>query len=138
MSAWERETGAIQLRPALHFNPTLHLCDLTSRKYLAILWLPAILFEVMVFVTVCWNALDRPRERHTDVSRILYRDGFIYFITLTSLRVINFTLALVAPLSLIFLSVIFIWCSTTVTVTRLILSLRGLSFKRRQDWWADD
>ena len=44
-----------------------------------------ILFEVMVFVTVYWNALDRPRERHTDVSRILYRDGFIYFIVSPSL-----------------------------------------------------
>ncbi|KAK0201055.1 hypothetical protein DFS33DRAFT_1456261 [Desarmillaria ectypa] len=99
---------------------------------------PYVFFEVVALSAMVYNALSRPRSSHTDVSRILYRDGIIYFLILFLLRLMNLLLASAAPVSLIFLGVFFIWCSTTVTVTRLILNLRKMRARtsKLQDGYA--
>jgi hypothetical protein len=115
--------------PALTFEPNLHMCVLTHRGHVAILWAPGIFFELVVFCTTWYNALDRPRKSNVSMTTVLYRDGFSYFTILFCLRIANLVLAVAAPLSLIFLGVFFIWCTTTITITRFILNLRQLAAK---------
>ncbi|KAJ7791282.1 hypothetical protein B0H14DRAFT_2535082 [Mycena olivaceomarginata] len=112
----------------LFFDPAAGFCSFSAKPNVAGLWIPGLIFEVVVFMTVCWNALDRPRALGTDsethITQILFRDGVIYFIILFVLRVSNTVLALVAPVSLIFVAVYFIWAATTITTSRLIINSR--------------
>ncbi|KAF7344850.1 hypothetical protein MVEN_01646700 [Mycena venus] len=114
--------------PVLVFEPTVGLCTFTSKPTVFPLWVPGIVFEVVVFLTVCWNTLDRPRALGPDsdshITRMLFRDGVIYFVLLFALRVANTVIAVVAPISLIFVVVFFIWAATTVTTSRLIINAR--------------
>ncbi|KAJ7321056.1 hypothetical protein DFH08DRAFT_889861 [Mycena albidolilacea] len=79
-------------------------------------------FEVVVFATTCWKTLDRPRDVDDRITRIFFRDGVAYFLVL--LRIANVVIAIVAPISLIFVIVFFIWAATTVTTSRLIINSR--------------
>jgi len=114
---------------AISFQRSLHICIITSRSDFALLWAPGIFFEVMVFATACWNALERPRDRNSPFVRAMYRDGLAYFLVLFSLRMCNMMLAIFAPISLMFIGVFFIWCSTTVTLARLVINLRRVTVK---------
>lgn len=115
--------------PFVVYNPDFHACliENRSRINMGILWVPGLAFEVMVFAMVWWNALDRPRSRNSDITKAMYRDGFLYFSVLFVLRLINLILGLTAPLSLVFLGVLFIWCAANVTLSRLILNFRQLA-----------
>ncbi|KAK0497838.1 hypothetical protein EDD18DRAFT_1159662 [Armillaria luteobubalina] len=106
----------------VYYDQALRTCALRARDRMPLLWAPCMAFEIVAFSTMVYNALSRPRSLHTDVGRILYRDGVAYF--LVTLRLMNLLLAALAPVSLVLLGVFFIWSSTTVTVTRLILNLR--------------
>lgn len=33
----------------------------------------------MVFLATVWNARDRPRVRDSEMAKIMYRDGSLYF-----------------------------------------------------------
>lgn len=115
--------------PAISFQKTLGICILSDRAHIALFWAPGIFFEVMVFITTFWNAVGRPQDRNSPFVKAMYRDGLAYFMILFSLRMTNLLLALFAPLSLIFLGCFFIWASTTVTLTRLVLNLRRMSYR---------
>ncbi|KAJ6496232.1 hypothetical protein C8R45DRAFT_899656, partial [Mycena sanguinolenta] len=125
--------------PVFYFDPVLGFCSFTSKPSVAGLWIPGLIFEATVFVTVWWNALDRPRalgtDSNDDITRMLVRDGVTYFVILFVLRIINTILAFVAPVSLIFVGVYFIWAATTVTTSRLIINSRredGTEERQRQ------
>ncbi|KAG1745035.1 uncharacterized protein EDB91DRAFT_1122210, partial [Suillus paluster] len=113
--------------PYMIFEPQLHVCMLIKEVDFVILWAPGIAFELMIFIMTWWNALDRPLPRHAKMARVMYRDGSIYFFVLFALRLLNLVLSLVAPLSLTFLGVFFIWSACNVTLTRLIMNLRRVA-----------
>ncbi|KAH7925740.1 hypothetical protein BV22DRAFT_1128780 [Leucogyrophana mollusca] len=127
-----------QMIPFLVYMPTMQVCLLSQKVDFAMLWYPGVAFEVMIFVTTFWNAVDRPRAHNTQMAKILYRDGSAYFFVLFGLRLTNLILAIAAPLSLIFLGVFFIWCAVNVTLTRLILNLRRLSEAESREGFIDD
>ncbi|KAJ6534825.1 hypothetical protein B0H19DRAFT_1038857 [Mycena capillaripes] len=114
--------------PVLVFEPLVGLCTFTSKPSVFGLWVPGLVFEIVVFVTVCWNMFDRPRTIGTDsdryITRVLFRDGVMYFLILFVLRIANTVIAIVAPVSLLFVIVFFIWAATTITTTRLIINSR--------------
>ncbi|KAJ6502759.1 hypothetical protein C8R47DRAFT_1106705, partial [Mycena vitilis] len=114
--------------PVLVFEPNVHLCTFSTKPSVFGLWVPGLVFEVVIFITVCWNTLDRPRalgpESDSHITRMLLRDGLIYFVILTVLRVANTLIAVLAPISLLFVILFFIWAATTVTTTRLIINSR--------------
>ncbi|KAJ6549948.1 hypothetical protein B0H19DRAFT_1264821 [Mycena capillaripes] len=114
--------------PVLVFEPAVGLCTFTSKPSVFGLWVPGIVFEAVVFVTVCWNSLDRPRavgpDSDSHITRMLFRDGFVYFVILTVLRIANTVIAIFAPISLIFVVVFFIWAATTLTTSRLVINSR--------------
>ncbi|KAF7334701.1 hypothetical protein MVEN_02300800 [Mycena venus] len=110
--------------PVLIFEHTAGMCTFSSKPKVFALWMPGLFFEVVVFATICWNMLDRPRDADDRITRILFRDGVAYFLILFILRIANVVIAIVAPISLIFVIVFFIWAATTVTTSRLIINSR--------------
>ncbi|KAF8129077.1 hypothetical protein EV363DRAFT_1166787, partial [Boletus edulis] len=111
--------------PTMFFHPVLRICIPRHKPKFVMLWTPGIVFELVVFLTAVWNALDRPRSRNVRVSKIMYRDGSLYFFVL--LRLLNLLLCTVAPGSLTFLGVFFIWSISNITLARFIFNLRRLS-----------
>ncbi|KAJ6617195.1 hypothetical protein B0H10DRAFT_1333096 [Mycena sp. CBHHK59/15] len=94
--------------PVLVYNHFVGLCTFTEKPNIAGLWLVGLIFEVVVFITVCWNTLDRPRVPSPDmhVARMLFRDGVVYFVLLSALRISNVVIAVVAPVSSLFVIVL--------------------------------
>ncbi|KAN0078365.1 hypothetical protein V8E55_010422 [Tylopilus felleus] len=113
--------------PSLLIDPVLRVCLPTSKPKLMLLWTPGIVFEFIVFLTTVWNALDRPRSRNIGMTHVLYRDGSLYFFGLFALRLVNMLVCVLAPASLTFLGVFFLWSVCNITVSRLIFNLRRLS-----------
>ncbi|KAK0189836.1 hypothetical protein F5146DRAFT_1052828 [Armillaria mellea] len=93
----------------VHFDADLRACAIRDRDRMPLLWAP-------------------PRSLHSDVGKIMYRDGMVYFLLQSVLYFAPFLCFLTnrRQVSLVLLGVFFIWSSTTVTVTRLILNLREL------------
>lgn len=116
----------IGMTETAYFLPGLNVCAMHDKRNFGLVWIPGVAFEVIMFLTVVWNALQRPRYEDQAFSKVLYRDGFLYFLILFLLRLLNVCISYIAPLSLLYLGVFFIWCSTTLAVTRLILNLRKL------------
>ncbi|KAG2064738.1 hypothetical protein BDR04DRAFT_955331, partial [Suillus decipiens] len=113
------------MMPFMIFEPYLQSCMLTQKVNFVVLWAPGVIvFEVMIFITTWWNALDQPLSQHTKMTKVMYRDGSIYFFVSGRLRLLNLILSIISPLSLIFLGVFFIWSACNVTLTRLIINLR--------------
>lgn len=109
------------------FDPSMHICKVSSELHMGRVWAPGVASQIVVFVTALWNAYDKPRTQHMQMTRILYRDGTMYFAALVALRAANLVLAAVMPVSLQFLGTFFVWCTTTLTVSRLVLDLRAIS-----------
>ncbi|PBK87256.1 hypothetical protein ARMGADRAFT_939073, partial [Armillaria gallica] len=120
----------VHITESVYFNSAFSMCMLTDRHSAGIIWAPGVAFEAVIFSALFWNALSRPRYLEDDFTKILYRDGFAYILVSSLLRLMNLILSFVAPLSLIFLGIFFIWCSTTMTVTRLVLNVAGMAEKR--------
>ncbi|KAJ7720167.1 hypothetical protein B0H16DRAFT_1896895 [Mycena metata] len=123
--------------PVLVFEPLVGLCTFNEKPNVVGLWLPGLAFEVVVFGTVCWNVLDRPRSVGIDsqegkITRVLARDGVLYFVVISGLRVANTVIAIVAPISSLFIIVFFIWAGTTVTTSRLIINSRREAGEREK------
>ncbi|KAJ6472037.1 hypothetical protein C8R45DRAFT_1013828 [Mycena sanguinolenta] len=114
--------------PVLFFDPRVGLCSFSSKPNVVGLWIVGLAYEVLVFVTVCWNTLDRPRallsSEDAGITRMLFRDGITYFVILFALRIANTVIAIVSPVSSLFVIVFFIWAATTITTSRLILNSR--------------
>jgi len=113
--------------PTIFFSSLLRICMPGVKPKFVLLWSPGMAFECMVFLATVWNALDRPRMCDSEMAKIMYRDGSLYFFGLFALRLVNLVLAAVAPLSLVFMGIFFVWSVVNVTLTRLILNLRRLS-----------
>ncbi|KAJ7445614.1 hypothetical protein FB451DRAFT_793294 [Mycena latifolia] len=123
----------VKMSEVLVFEPLVGLCTFTRKPNVVGLWVVGLFFEIVVFLTVCWNALDRPRALGPDsdaaVTRMLLRDGFVYFAILFTLRVANTVIAIVSPISSLFVIVFFIWAATTLTTSRLIINARRTAGK---------
>ncbi|KAI3610039.1 hypothetical protein WG66_007335 [Moniliophthora roreri] len=121
--------GMTKIIPSTYFSHELRLCVISNKSSIQVLWAPGLVFEIFMLIALLWNALARPRAGEDELRDILIRDGLVFFTTkanspTTVLRLANLILAIAAPLSLIFLVVFFVWCTTTVTVTRFMLNLR--------------
>ncbi|KAH8822646.1 hypothetical protein DL96DRAFT_1618590, partial [Flagelloscypha sp. PMI_526] len=116
-----------QLARALAFDRFQYICVLNHQMHIFPLWIPGLVFEVMVFLTAFVYWLLQPRAPDDAMTRALYRNGLMYFLVLFSLRLLNTVLAIVAPLSLAFVGIFFIWSACTLTTTRLVLNVRSYS-----------
>ena len=85
-------------------------------------------FEVIIFITVLWNGLDRPRLKDEALASRLYRDGVLFFVmlfgafmsasvsadqylysNLAVLRVVNLTIGAIGAVSVVVANLLVIW-----------------------------
>nr|GAT56014.1 predicted protein [Mycena chlorophos] len=116
----------VEMVPLIQFNDTVQSCEFSSRPNLAGLWVAGLAFEVVIFCVMWWNTLSRPRnlEANEQVTKMLQHDGIVYFVLLTSLRITNTVLSIVAPATLLFVGVFVIWAGTTIVTSRLVINSR--------------
>ncbi|KDR72873.1 hypothetical protein GALMADRAFT_252190 [Galerina marginata CBS 339.88] len=141
----------VRITPSLSYDIPLKLCTLKRRSILGTLYAPALIFDSVALLSVCWNALSRRRTKQSMSAQYLYHDRFMYILLLfrkcqcpsvlriddqersdlisnvsiiSVMRLINFLITFFGPLHLVFLGICFMWATTTVTVSRLILDLR--------------
>ncbi|QRW25374.1 dephospho-CoA kinase [Rhizoctonia solani] len=123
------------------YNPLFRLCFAEVSPYLWTCWLPALIFELFVFVMTSLKnkgsvfqvikAIEHSKNKvNTPVVRVLYRDGIIYFIVISLCSMFNMMVWLLAPPTLVALSKYFVLCIVPTMGARLVLNLRG---SRRED-----
>ncbi|KAJ6476049.1 hypothetical protein C8R47DRAFT_1142104 [Mycena vitilis] len=110
----------------MYWNPDIKTCAFHGAPPIAALWAPGTAFEVVLCAITWWNALTQPRTVNAPMAVIMYRDGFLYFLLLLGLRIINTILAATAPSGLIFVAMLPVWCAVTTTTCRLMLALRQI------------
>jgi len=116
------------MKPKLAWNSDLQMCTFVGQAPpVAILWAPGTAFEIVLCGVTWWNALNRPRSSNDPFAAAMYRDGFLYFILLLSLRITNTVLAAAAPPGLIFVAMFPVLCGTTTTTCRLVITLRQVA-----------
>ncbi|VDB96529.1 unnamed protein product [Peniophora sp. CBMAI 1063] len=116
--------ACIRSYQSIVYYAPLKTCLFVTRVNVAWLWLPGVVFESAVFTLTVWNAMQRPRIHDRALTRQFYRDGGMFFTVVFAMRVLNMAIAFIAPASLMTLGAFFIWCSTTLTVSRLVMNLR--------------
>ncbi|KAJ6589019.1 hypothetical protein B0H19DRAFT_227969 [Mycena capillaripes] len=93
-----------------------------------VLWLPGLLFQFFMLLAMGWKVATRPQT-----FSILRRDGFLYFLFLFGLNLINTMIILFARPTLLFVMVFFMWSFTTTATCRMILSLRRSAHDARMN-----
>ncbi|KDN37173.1 hypothetical protein RSAG8_10305, partial [Rhizoctonia solani AG-8 WAC10335] len=108
------------------YNSLFRLCFAAVSPYLWACWLPALIFEFVVFVLTVIKAVEHSKRKvNTPVIHVLYRDGIIYFIIITLCSTFNMMVWLLAPPTLVALSKYFVLCVVPTMSARLVLNLRG-------------
>jgi hypothetical protein len=88
------------------YNPLVGMCvNTTTTPLLSGVWAAAMVFEVVIFVATCLNAIDRPRDANTPLVKMLRRDGIMYFALITACRVVNLVLAATGDSKFVFIAV---------------------------------
>ncbi|KAJ7864960.1 hypothetical protein B0H14DRAFT_3443171 [Mycena olivaceomarginata] len=105
----------------------------TSFHKLRFLWLPGIIFQSVMVLGMVSRVITRPH-----IIKTLLRDGYLYFLLLFGINLINATLVLAARPSLMLVTVFLTWCCTTTVTCRMILRLRRSSYLDSNKDSADD
>ncbi|KAF9460450.1 hypothetical protein BDZ94DRAFT_1265925 [Collybia nuda] len=85
-------------------------------------WSSPIIFECIVLASVMCNALSQPRTIKIHLTRVLHRDGIVFFLTLTLLRLLNFGLSFYPDL--ILLGILFVWPLISIFLNRSLFRIR--------------
>ncbi|CAE7149578.1 unnamed protein product [Rhizoctonia solani] len=121
----------IELAHTVAYNSLFRLCFAAVSPYLWTCWLPALIFESVVFILTVIKAVEHSKRKlNTPVVHVLYRDGIIYFFIISLCSLFNMMVWLLAPPTLVALSKYFVLCVVPTMGARLILNLRG---SRRED-----
>ncbi|KAJ7072045.1 hypothetical protein C8F01DRAFT_1361477 [Mycena amicta] len=123
-----------QMRPALYWNTDLRMCAFSHHIQVSILWVPGMVFDIVLFSITWWNALHKPRASNTRLAAAMYRDGLFYFVLLLVLRIINTIIASAPNIKsgLTFVAMFPVLCFTSTTTCRLILKLREVASEHEQ------
>ncbi|EJD52963.1 hypothetical protein AURDEDRAFT_180564 [Auricularia subglabra TFB-10046 SS5] len=109
-----------------------HSCITELPSWMWAIWLPGFLYETLLFGLLVERARrDFKRSRaltHAPPLLIcLYRDGLLYYVTVTGTSFFTMMVWAFAPHSLIFLSKYFSLCAVNVAASRLVLQLNSQS-----------
>nr|GAT58531.1 predicted protein [Mycena chlorophos] len=120
-----------EMTPSMAWNTEMQMCTWTvSKVHVAILWVPGMAFDLIMFCITWWNALTKPRPSNTPLATVMYRDGLYFFLILLCLRMINTVLSStdkhISP-GLTFIAMFPVFCLTSLTTCRLVLRLREAS-----------
>ncbi|KAJ7472219.1 hypothetical protein B0H11DRAFT_2236900 [Mycena galericulata] len=124
--------GVANMMPSMAFQPELHLCSFTYPPKYAVVWIPGLSFELMVLSGMGWKVLNHPQTLKT-----LHGDGYIFFLCLSG-NLTNTIIFFTVRTTLTFVTLFFMWCFTTTTTCRMILSLRHSADGGRLDFEPSD
>ncbi|TFK31183.1 hypothetical protein BDQ12DRAFT_672059 [Crucibulum laeve] len=81
-------------RADVEFVPNLSICILVAIPVsLPVAFGSVTLFELIILVMLVYNAIGSPRRTHLEILYTLQRDGFLIFLSLFVLRLINLIFA---------------------------------------------
>ncbi|KAG9038069.1 hypothetical protein FRB95_002997 [Tulasnella sp. JGI-2019a] len=114
--------------PDLYWNTSLNLCFGPAPWWTFWTFVPALVFETMLFALTLGKAVqDRKRDlSFSDVAGVLYRDGIVYFLVISSCSVFNIVVWAALRPSLVALAKYFTFSFVNVMASRLVLNLRAL------------
>ncbi|KAJ6589023.1 hypothetical protein B0H19DRAFT_1248589 [Mycena capillaripes] len=112
-----------RILPGLHTLPNLSGCTIDTLSTFRFQWLPGLLFQFIMLLAMGWKVATCPQT-----FSILRRDGFLYFLLLFGLNLINTMIVLFARPTLLFVTIFFMWSFTTTATCRMILSLRRSAY----------
>ncbi|KAG8907934.1 hypothetical protein FRB99_001442 [Tulasnella sp. 403] len=131
--------ASIKVLHTLVWNSEFNLCFATPPEWTYVVWIPALVFEVMVFGFMITKAMQHAR-RHVamPVAQVLYRDGVLYFGVIAACSVFNILAWSVLPKTLILLAKYFTFSFINAMSSRLVLNLRGMGRERDKGPWTTD
>ncbi|TDL16555.1 hypothetical protein BD410DRAFT_888459 [Rickenella mellea] len=115
---WQRDD---QLGPALFF----HVCFEEISPILWTIWLPSLVLEGLLFFLTLWKAYeDSLRDNYSPITHILFRDGILYFFSITGCSALSMFVWLFG--SPLMVGLVRYWAFAVVNVagSRLVLSLK--------------
>lgn len=115
--------AASQLVKFTSYNSVLRIC-IPEIKPDAILgvWIPGMVFDVIVLFMTSLNAFSRPRNVSTPLTIALYRDGITFFLILAGLRALNLFMTIFSTVYLVGICVS--WPLSAIVLSRLIFHLQ--------------
>ncbi|QRW24708.1 hypothetical protein RhiXN_11620 [Rhizoctonia solani] len=128
----------VQMIPQLSYSQLAGICTVSEKPVtLQAVWAAPLGFEILIFAMTLHKCLEHAKTQQLQVPllRTLYRDGFLYFLVIVVMRILNLALWIVAPVSLIYLGLYFIWALITLLISRLLLNLRNVS--NHTQWSAE-
>lgn len=120
----------VHMIPHLTYSPLAGICTVPEKPVtLQAIWAAPLGFEILVFGMTLYKCLEHAKSQQLQIPLLhtLYRDGFLYFLVIVVIRILNLSLWIVAPASLIYLGLYFIWALITLLISRLLLNLRNVS-----------
>ncbi|KAF8599788.1 hypothetical protein BDV93DRAFT_609081 [Ceratobasidium sp. AG-I] len=123
-------TALIHMIPRLTYSHLAGICSVNEKPVtLQAVWAAPLGFEILVFAMTLRKCLEHAKSQQLQIPilQTLYRDGFLYFFIIVVTRILNLALWIVAPPSLIYLGLYFIWALVTLLISRLLLNLRNVS-----------
>ncbi|KAG9000509.1 hypothetical protein FRB94_005397 [Tulasnella sp. JGI-2019a] len=129
--------AGMQLRASWRWEPTFHTCYVGKNPWTFWVWLPAVPLETVIFGLTILKAIRYTKENFKmPVTRLLYRDGALFFVVITSLSITNLTTWSLLPPTLTYLTRFCSFAIVTTMSSRLVLNLRSLG--REEDPWLTD
>ncbi|KLO09484.1 hypothetical protein SCHPADRAFT_562858 [Schizopora paradoxa] len=122
----------VKLYPYMFFEDVVGICYMPKKVFeVSAGWGSPMLFELLVLTAVCWNAIDRPRNAGTNLTRALHRDGLMFFASLTAFRTFNVVMFIVARPTLMFVGCFFVWGMNTLILNRSLLNIQKAAMSMR-------
>ncbi|KIM33152.1 hypothetical protein M408DRAFT_19495 [Serendipita vermifera MAFF 305830] len=115
--------------PFLIYLPGTNTCYTISDKLITYIYIPPILAETGILVLQVYHHVQKNRTGggafQTTLVTTLYRDGYLYFAMVMSLRLLCLFIYLFAPASLWFLANQMDFPISTALISRFFIQLRG-------------
>ncbi|KAG8923861.1 hypothetical protein FRC01_012236 [Tulasnella sp. 417] len=119
------------------WNPMFHMCIGNIPHWTFWIWVPALVFETILFGLTAGKAIHHYRQNVSlPIARMLYRDGFLYFIIISLCCVFNIVAWAVLPETLIAIAKYFTFSFINVMSSRLVLNLHSLRRSDESTYWG--
>ncbi|KIO33649.1 hypothetical protein M407DRAFT_17611 [Tulasnella calospora MUT 4182] len=117
----------VNVAKSFTWDPTFNACNGTPTSYMHGSWIPGLFFESVLFALIILKAVrDWRKDLSFPITRLLYRDGFLYFGVMAGCSVFNIIASSALKSTYILLAKYFCFSLVTVMSSRIVLNLRTL------------
>ncbi|KAG8958039.1 hypothetical protein FRC03_009523 [Tulasnella sp. 419] len=128
--------ASVPLSDKFYFDESLHLCFVQITEWFYWVWIPALLYEAVLFAMTSVKAFQfHKKNMMMPVARILYRDGIFYFLVIAACMIFNVLAWTVFPPTLVAIAKYFGFSMVNTMGSKLVLNLRGI--KKEDDVMVD-